>query len=701
MDQNPVPSPVPKPIVVPGHVAQMQKLFQHAKASLRLDVRYASSPVGSIDSRLPNSPLDSSQDAAQIGQAMNSPGRPLSTTPSKKWRYSRAPGFLAGVQTDVREPFPYSSPQLPRIHPFDISPYVEQVAEPPSSGFSSPVNQANLKEEKSPSIASSPLLPVQHTYGVVEGSPMEASASDLQYPMTNLRMGEAQDVVLDQMDQSPIVKHLLRKSVETRDQPKDISSELKEEIVLSASVQAAADSAKLKRGLYTELFPKPPTHKANVEAGTPLPDTSEQKAHRCPDPLMHEGGPAVRCPDPTAHFIMKGSIIGGYGGSAPGSEGFAGQQAHTDPNQNLPLRFNRATATGSPMPLLKIRPPPPARLGARQGPWHPPNDSSSYLHPMHRHHSRPRPAYVATASEHFQPGWYYAKDSGRPSPQAGAAMYSFSTAAGKVVGTDPAPDSMIRDSYRTDTLTPLAKPPSRYRKNGINAIVSAHTTNLHYGPSHSALRPRQQRMWSGRSRLPEGMEFRSSPPRSSDGSLQSRYAKKRTRDLVSPSADILEDETAEDPSEVQSKLRLKEGEDMMQVDEETRAAVRMSVFGMVTPETASDATTGLKDMSPNVMLYRKGTRPSGSRKKRRPSYWDGDLEEVVRSPAARRVVSSPIKKDDVRSLQADVEFERDTCKDGLEGIRGDENASDGAHGLITRRGTFTTMGMNDEGDGSG
>jgi hypothetical protein len=59
------------------------------------------------------------------------------------------------------------------------------------------------------------------------------------------------------------------------------------------------------------------------------------------------------------------------------------------------------------------------------------------------------------------------------------------------------------------------------------------------------------------------------------------------------------------------------------------------------------------------MLCRKGIGRSGSRKKRRPSYWDGDLEEVVRSPAARHVVSSPIKKDDVRSLQADVEFHED------------------------------------------
>ena len=106
------------------------------------------------------------------------------------------------------------------------------------------------------------------------------------------------------------------------------------------------------------------------------------------------------------------------------------------------------------------------------------------------------------------------------------------------------------------------------------------------------------------------------------------------------------------------KLRLEEGEEVIEVDEDTRAAVRMSLFGAATPETASEGG-GLQELSPNVFLYRKGTGPSGSRKKRRPSYWDGDLEEVVRSPAARHVVSSPVRKDDVKSLQADVEFDTD------------------------------------------
>ncbi len=57
--------------------------------------------------------------------------------------------------------------------------------------------------------------------------------------------------------------------------------------------------------------------------------------------------------------------------------------------------------------------------------------------------------------------------------------------------------------------------------------------------------------------------------------------------------------------------------------------------------------------------------PPGSRKKRRPSYWDGDLQEVIRSPAARYVVSSPIRKDEVRSQQAEVEFHEDPLHEDM------------------------------------
>lgn len=120
--------------------------------------------------------------------------------------------------------------------------------------------------------------------------------------------------------------------------------------------------------------------------------------------------------------------------------------------------------------------------------------------------------------------------------------------------------------------------------------------------------------------------------------------------------EVMEDARAQEQS-IDPNLKLEAGEDIIEVDEETRAAVRMSIYGAGAPELTSDI--GLRELSPNVTQWRKGNRPSSSRKKRRPSYWDIDLEEVVRSPAARHVVSSPIKKDDIRSHKGEVEYEEE------------------------------------------
>jgi len=125
--------------------------------------------------------------------------------------------------------------------------------------------------------------------------------------------------------------------------------------------------------------------------------------------------------------------------------------------------------------------------------------------------------------------------------------------------------------------------------------------------------------------------------------------------VETPTSEGIEDEPA-GTEQIDPKFRLEEGEEVMEIDEETRAAVRMSLYGGAPPESTGDVGRGIKELSPNVVPWRKGHGPPGGRKKRRPSYWDGDLEEVLHSPAARRAVSSPIKKDDVRSLQAEVEF---------------------------------------------
>ncbi|OCT51645.1 hypothetical protein CLCR_08157 [Cladophialophora carrionii] len=650
---------------MPGHVAQMQRLFQNAKASLRLDVRFASSPVGSIDSRLPNSPEEATNDITETGLLVDVRKEPPTETPSKNWRYSRAPGSLAGLETDVREPFPEGSPQLPAMLPLAVGHSNAFVAEPMSSGFTSPLDQPsfNLQVEDVSIVSSPPMPPDFGNESEAPDSPCpgeDMSASDLEHPMTKLRVDDDHEMDVDSADESPIITHLKRKSVDVEDKYRETSSGSEERIVLSPSARAAANSAKLKRGLFTDLFPRPPTHKGSSDGTLSSSGDAQNPSKRCPDPLLHEGGPAVLCPDPTAHFVSHVPNIAGHHNAIPVSNAYTGQHIASNAFGHPAVHFNRATATGSPMPLLKTRPPPASTMvGRGPGSWYPPTEFSTRPRPQHRYQSHHlNSAYILTASEHFQPGWYYAKDSPQSSPRPRPAMYSFSTAAAKVTGHDPAPDSMIRDSYRTDTLTPLAKPPSRFRKNGMSAIASARGANKHHGGAPFLSRPPQRRMHSVRARLPDSLKFRSSPPRSFVDPAQVPQPRKRARDLVSPTTEILEDETAQREL-VDPRLRLEEGEEMIEVDEETRAAVRMSLFGAATPETGSETGSGLKELSPNVMLYRKGTGPSGSRKKRRPSYWDGDLEEVVRSPAARHVVSSPIKKDDVRSLQADVEFHDD------------------------------------------
>jgi hypothetical protein len=642
----------------------MQRLFQNAKASLRLDVRFASSPVGSIDSRLPT-PLDDKSGHTPKTDPMAKASEVRKETPSKNWRYSKAPGFLTGLDVDVREPFPDGSPQLPQMPPLDLHRYKVLATEPPSSGFNSPVLQENFDPNtRADPILSSPQAPESFRNRPQQDehpSPAgDTCSNELEQPLTMLRLNDDQDMDADLMDESPIIAHLRRKSVDVEAHYGDSSSGSDERIVLSPSAKAAADSAKLKRGLFSDLFPKPPTHSRSSDGTSSSRNESQQTGKQCPDPLLHEGGPAIRCPDPTAHFASHLPSPTSHHVLASTPDECSIHQTAPKGFELPPGHFSRATATGSPMPLLKFKPPMHSVIGGRRlGPGYPPISTSFRSRPQTRHGQHLSSAYMATASEHFQPGWYYAKDSTRSSPRQGPTLYSFSTAAGKVTGHDPAPDSMIRDSYRTDTLTPLAKPPSRFRKNGISAIVSARSTGKHSnGPSYLS-RPPRRRMQSTRSRLPDNMQFRSSPPRSSVDSFQQPLPRKRTRDLVSPTVDILEDETA-DKVGVDPRLRLEEGEDVIEVDEETSAAVRMSLFGTATPETLSEAGGGgMQELSPNVMLYRKGTRPSGSRKKRRPSYWDGDLEEVVRSPAARHVVSSPVKKDDVRSLQAHVEFEEE------------------------------------------
>ncbi|OAP60938.1 hypothetical protein AYL99_05940 [Fonsecaea erecta] len=654
-------------VFMPGHVAHMQKKFQNAKDLFRQDVQFAASPVGSIDSRLPQSPGTEQSKAADPNPS-GDPEKEASKTPSKDWRYSRAPKDIAEFALDVREPFPEGSPRLPDLFSVEMDHGKVFAVEPPSSGFTSPVDEGgsapHLKDI--PNLSSDPAKTgLRGSTEKYDGpSPSgRLSTTDLERPLSKLCVSAEYDMEIDSAQESPIVIHLLRKSVESEGQHKESSSSAGEELVLAPTVRAAADSAKLKRGKFSDLFPKPPRHNGSDGSASATRELQYADVEPCPDPLLHARGPTVLCPDPAAHFRSATPNVPGPHGVSPGSniQGTQGRQHGHLPGLGYPPPFNRATATGSPMPLLRAMSPATSTGQNGHNAWYPPPDSyqSRSYYP---HHERLNRAYVAPASEHFQPGWYYARDSPGPSSKPGPPMYSFSTAAAKIVGRDPAPDSRIRDSYRTDTLTPLAKaPPSRFRKHGIIDLANARGVGKYYGGPSYLSRPPQRPVHPlrpARSHLPDDMRFRSSPPRLPVESGQRLQLKKRSRETETPTTEILEDEEMATES-FDPKLKLEEGEEVIEVDEETQAAVRMSLFGAPAPRASRDAGRGIKDLSPNVKVWRKGVEPSVSRKKRRPSYWDGDLEEVMRSPAARHVVSSPIKRDHVRSERAEVEFQDD------------------------------------------
>ncbi|KIW13239.1 hypothetical protein PV08_08426 [Exophiala spinifera] len=652
-------SPRTRSAAMPGHVAQMQRLFQTAKASLRFDVRFAASATGSIDSRLPSSP--------ETGHyAIGSPSQSdeaLMETPKTDWRYSTAPKLVAELDLDVREPFPEGSPQLPQLPRVDLHQGRPVAMEPPSSGFTSPVANPVQNENVVPS----PHADTDRSDDENRCIPHEEylSPDDLERPMTHLQVSSDNEMNVDGTEESPIICHLKRKSADVQ-VTVECSSDSTGSILLPPSAKAAADSARLRRGMLSSRFPKPQTTEGDDDDDddddASSSNSSKSAVTPCPDPLLHERTPMVLCPDPGMHFSSSPESPSHR--SHPRNKDRQYHRSHHQHHlvSNPPKSFNRTTATGSPMPALRMKPAHKAPAGLRRPPYDNRHPNSTLLqpprHPL-RPHLPPRD-YLSGATEHFQPGWYYARDSPDLLTKPGTAMYSFSTAAGKVSGHDAAPDSMIRDSYRTDTLTPLARPPSRFRKHGVAAIATARGVSKYYGRSYGP-RPSLHQKRSNGTRLPDEVRFRSSPPRSTTDSDQAypTQPRQRSRELEGPSIEVPASISTEAVS-MDPRLKLEDGEDIIEIDEETRAAVRMSLYGGTTIDPhGSDASRGLKDLSPNVMQWRKGHRPPKSRRKRRPSYWDTDLKEVMRSPAARHVVSSPIKEADMRSQKGEVGCQND------------------------------------------
>lgn len=295
----------------------------------------------------------------------------------------------------------------------------------------------------------------------------------------------------------------------------------------------------------------------------------------------------------------------------------------------------RTTASGSPMPFARAGPRPFTAQGRYQQPFQ----------------TNSRPGLIVTPTmhhEHFRPGWYYSQDPVLPLTQP---TYSFSTAAAKVIGSDQAPDSRIRDSYKTDTLTALARSQKRFRKNGIGAEVEARGIGKYYQRPPSSLRgssarsrPSSRQMYdSGRD-----VRFRSSPPRGPEQRVPLRRKRAMDDSFVVHADPPLTTRFAD------AQLRVHNSDEVIEIDESTRAAVRMSIFGTSTPEALRGARQGIKELSPNVQVFRKGTQEHvHMRKKRRPSYWDTDLKEIRESPAGRGGVNSPVSAQ--ASMQAEFE----------------------------------------------
>ncbi len=669
-DRKNMPPSVNRSTRTPGHIADVQQMFHSARASLRLDMAFAASPTGSIGSRLPS-------DKTTIPGSPSSIAQGSEKTPVKDWRYSLAPQLVAASDLDVREPVPEGSPMLPGLLCIEDDGAAEPALEHLSSGFNSPV-------EALP--ANSDALAIAE---IDDGSEnidefhdaihRVARQTELDRTMTELKVcsdDENGDVVIDDWR---IASHLKTTSAETSSVSQPSESDEKE-IFLSEPAEAAAQSAKTKRSLLRRLFPRK-AHGSSPISDIQSASSNETASHHspCPDPSLHKLISMGTCPDPIAHLrLTPPNLFNGPMISITPEAALTLVQHTPSPTEGSLLPpappFHRASSTGSPMPFAR-----PHTVKSSPGPIHDAYRQSCYgpRPPPHARSQLPfrpqtRNGYPDMASEHFQPGWYYAQEpSLQPANRLNPMPYSFSTAAAKVVGQSAAPDSRIRDSYRTDTLTPLAKPPSRFRKTGMGALASAHGVSKYYDPP-DRMNSRTTRPGTSLShRTRDTVQFRSSPPRAPENMAFAHQKRRRPRELEDEHFDLHEDGIGQNAGFAGS------GEPI-RVEERTRAAVRLSLYGPKTPEALQGEREGLKEISPNVTSWRKGMRQP--KKKRRPSYWDGDLEHVRESPARRQeqvrslqpgaerhVMTSPAKED-VESMRVSV---RDSVMQENVGVEGE------------------------------
>lgn len=562
-----------------------------------------------------------------------------SGTDTKEWRYSTAPQDLAALSTDVREPLP--SPTLPHV-PMIESSSMDKIAEPVSSGFASPAMQ-QLGPSTTGDITpakprtESPISDPVQTLGSLSGTRV---GRDLR------RLRVSSDRSNDTASEDASAERLSASHPRSQADARSMQVSPVTGIYISESAEAAAESAKAKRRWLRGIYPEdmldddetgPDEAEFDMAAGVP----NLQMMY--PDPIIHQLVRPTPCPNPSLHDRSPPVYrrpVDDYDTDMV----FADHEPHHGISSLPGIISHRATATGSPMPCTRLRSRPTMAHSERYTFDSPTQQSTR--------------ARIAAVNEHFQPGWYYASEPVLPSP---SPNYSFSTAASKAIGSDQAPDSRMRDSYKTDTLTALPVSTTRYRKTGIGAHTRTRDISRYYErPSSAAsarvagFRPRP----SSRQTCVSSSEvrFRSSPP---PPLVEDRILPVRRKRAVDDSFVIAEDMYR--PASITPDLRRSEMNGRTQSNEGMDVAVRTSVFGGSTPEALRSARHGIQELSPNVQLYRKATQGNMHlRKKRRPSYWDNDLKEVRESPAGRGGVQSAVSAQESMRAEFEVASSRDT-----------------------------------------
>ncbi len=560
-------SPLARSGATPGYVSQMQRIFQDAKASLKFDAAIASSPTGSITSRLPGVPA-------------NTVGRHHRHTigyNATDWRYSTMPPGLAEAELDVREPFPVESPGLPE-HDLTERKHIRAVAqEPMSSGFTSPVpaelNNAVMESTtslhavpassstKSDQATVSPLASSGHRPDLACGT----TSTELEQPMRKMHVNHVDAWLHGVLQNSPNEQQEKRiRSTVDEARVSDVHdvadvemniTMFPQEIILSTPAKAAAESAKLKRDLL----------------GTGIRAYSEKENA---GPESRDASNALRCTTPTANLLSVPTV------QITPSPDFPHGSPPPTPIQQVELPsappFRRVDSTGSPFPILKEKLTNPADMMASYTQWQdcyspPPHQQfasppqEAQMSPPYRqhyattHHSPQEYHTGPPASQHYSitetplnhnkpppaaaprsqqliylhgPPLHPTPTAAAHSPTADRPHYSFSTAAAAHSGSSAAPDSRIRDAYRTDTLTPFEMPTTRFRKIGLGAaaqVKGATQRNAFDNSATRATRPTPSRALTASGRPPSVNDPRMGLSRASTAGARKYYAHMQRR----------------------------------------------------------------------------------------------------------------------------------------------------------------------------